>query len=383
MAKNLSLAKDFSNRLEEKEFDHEGVGHIKMHSVSPNDSKEAVMLKKFYDKNYRPNYILGNPKLFNWQFQHNDKKVAALSLNGEIIAHQGYVPVVFSDGETDYKGFISASTMVDVDFRRKGLMTVLRSTVQDDYETAVSLGGSKQGVALYTSMGYRHYGDLIRLVAIVDPAKCDGIAQRPDKLKQTVTLAREDDSSIRPIKRFSEISDQLETLRNKILPPKTSFGVKRNAEFLDWRYTDHPIFDYQHYGLWQGNELKAITIFRKEKISEKSIPVIRMTELIGEGQDLRKLVQGSVLSQENSGDVAWIDWFCSHAKICEDLKPLGFLEPKDILPSVLPIFTKPVDYYKVSYPFLFWAKDEELHKQMPTIDKWYITKGDGDADRPN
>jgi len=33
--------------------------------------------------------------------------------------------------------------------------------------------------------------------------------------------------------------------------------------------------------------------------------------------------------------------------------------------------------------FQFWARDERVHELASDIGRWYITKGDGDADRPN
>ena len=379
----LSLKKDFSNNVTEKIIDFPDIGKVTMHDVSMERGDD---LRNFYEKNYsyryKPGYILGNEKLFNWMFKNNGGRVSVFSVDNKIIAHQGHVPVIFTDGEKDYKGFISASTMVDEDYRRKGLMSYLRQNVQDRYDMAVSLGGSAQGVALYSSMGYKNYGDLTRLIAIINPDKCEGISQNTNNLKKTVEISSDKNSNVREILRFEDIKNEFEDLWNTIFPPKTYFGVKRDFEFMDWRYSEHPIFGYKRFGLWKNDKLEAVIVYRKQHIDSANTNILHVTELIGEDEAIRELVSLTILSNKESKDVGWAHWFCSNKKINEALKPLGFMTPEELEPSVIPIFTNPIDYYKAKYPFMFWSKDEGMHKQVPLIDKWYITKGDGDADRP-
>lgn len=375
----LSL-QDFKIKLPDEVKEFEGVGKVTRRDVG---LEEYESLKRFYDKNYYPGYILSNKELFSWMFKNNGGCVATLWYNDEIVAHQGHVPVVFTDGINDYKGFISASTMVDALYRRKGLMSYLRGNVQDRYQMAVSIGGSAQGVALYSAMGYKLYGDLIRLIAIVDPKKCLGIAKNAETLKRTVELNSEKNGSVRFIDNFKDISEELDLLRHKVLPPKTYFGVKRDAEFLDWRYTDHPIFEYQRFGLWQKGGLGAVIVFRHEFIAEANQTTIRITELLGEEKALGQLIKATVLTEEIAKNTGWIDWFCANKKISESIKSLGFKSPEELAPAEIPILCNPIDYNKKKYPFMFWAKDENWHSKVPSLDQWYITKGDGDADRPN
>lgn len=381
--KKLSLKKDFCERIKKEVVDFPNIGKVALHGVGMEHGDD---LHLFYEKNYsyryKPGYILGNKFFFNWMFKNNGSQVAVLSLGDKIIAHQGYVPVVFTDGENDYKGFVSASTMVDEDYRRKGLMSYLRKIVQDQYEMAISLGGSAQGIALYSSMGYKYYGDLIRLIAIVNPEKCAGISQNTDKLKKTVQIYDGASNDIRTIARFDEIKNELEKLWNEVFPPKTYFCVKRDDEFLDWRYSEHPVFDYKRFGVWKNGKLEGVIVYRKQYIDSANASVIHITELFGKDEAVRELVNFTVLSRNESSDVGWIHWFCSSKKLFDVLQKIGFLTPEQIEPGIIPIFCSPVDYYKTKYPLMFWIKNEEKHKQMPPFEKWYMTKGDGDADRP-
>lgn len=379
----LSLKKDFQNQIKKEILEFPEVEKVTMESVGMERGDD---LRSFYEKNYsyryKPGYILGNEKFFNWMFKNNGSQVATLSVGNKIVAHQGYIPVVFTDGENDYRGFVSASTMVDEDYRRKGLMSFLRKSVQDQFEMAMSLGGSAQGIALYSSMGYKNYGDLIRLIAIVDPQKCEGISQQTDKLKKTVQISSGTNDNVRSIPRFEEIKDELKELWDSVFPPKTYFGVKRDYEFLDWRYSEHPVFDYKRFGVWQNGKLQGVIVYRKQYIELAQTSVIHMVELFGQEQAIPELINFTVLNEAESSDVGWIHWFCSSKKLFDVLQKIGFLTPEQIEPSIIPIFCSPVDYYKTKYPLMFWIKDEEKHKQMPSLGKWYMTKGDGDADRP-
>lgn len=380
MAK-LSL-RDFckNSKIAEKAKDFPGIGQIIMKDIG---IEQGESLKDFYSKNYFDNYILANPVLFNWMFKNNGGTVAVLLLNNKILAHQGHVPVIFTDGADDYKGFISASTMVDIDYRRRGLMSYLRGSVHDRYEMAVSLGGSDQGITLYTSMGYRYYGDLIRLIAVVDPKKCEEVSMNCEGLQAIVSLSNHDEADVRQIEQFAEIDQNLEQLRNSVLSPNKYFGVKRDAEFLDWRYIEHPIFKYERFGLWADGSLRAFIVYRKELARGTVSTVIRITELIGEDNYIPQLIKSTVLQQKTSADVSWIDFFCSHSQICGLVSSLGFKTPEELRPCVFPVFCNPIDYNKKKYPFMFWSRDESFYAKLPKFNDWYITKGDGDADRPN
>ena len=365
-------------QLKKQAINHQELGKIFLRSV-----KLDKPLKKFYNTNYYQGYILGNSRLFNWMFKHNKSKVPVLSLpSGEIIAHQGLVPIVFTDGKNDQTGIISASTMVAPDYRRKGLMSHLRGTVQNHFQTAVSIGGSAQGVALYTAMGYRHLGDLTRLVAITNPSKCKGISKKLTS-KNLVKLDNQKNLDIRPIKKFQSIQQQLNSLWQQVFPSQTYFAVKRDFKFLDWRYTNHPIFKYHPFGLWHKNQLKADITYRIEKISSANTQVIRITELFGQPRDIREIVNATVLSEKLGKQVGWIDWYYSNQKIHNDLKSCGFKTKQQLKPTIIPTHLQPVDYTKADYPFMFWSKNDKLYKKLPAFNKWYITKGDGDADRPN
>ena len=57
-----------------------------------------LSLRKFYQDCYRSGYILGDEKLFHWLFKNNGGQVVVISIDGVIIAHQGYVPIVFTNG---------------------------------------------------------------------------------------------------------------------------------------------------------------------------------------------------------------------------------------------------------------------------------------------
>jgi len=108
----LSLKKDFLHHVSPQGIEFPELGNVVMEDIG---AERRDDLRRFYDKNYRPGYILGNQELFNWMFKNNGGRVVVLSKNKEILAHQGHIPVVFTNGLKDYKGFISASTIVDAD----------------------------------------------------------------------------------------------------------------------------------------------------------------------------------------------------------------------------------------------------------------------------
>lgn len=376
----MQLTKDFKKEPVERIVTLPGVGDVQRRDVS---LLESTALQAFYERNYRPGYILRDQEIFAYQFQNNGGRVSVLEKDGEVIAHQGHVPVIFSNSTTDFPGFFSASTMTDVNHRRKGLMSFLRNDVQSGYDMAASIGGSAMGIRLYTKMGYRLYGSLTRMIGVVNKAQFHLLSKNAEGASvEEVKIAAQDSGDVRRIERFSAIGEHVEALRKDVFTNRNMFGVKRDASFLDWRYVDHPRFTYERYGLWEGALLKAIVVFRREEVEHVGF-VIRITEMIGDIPYLTALVSKACL-QQHASDVIWIDWFCTDPRTCEALRPLGFVEDTKLSPIEVPIWCNPVDYAKKSYPFMFWAKDAETFAQAPMdLSQWYVTKGDGDADRPN
>lgn len=368
-------------KLPKKILNFPEIGKVAMRGIGMEKRK---MLKEFYINNYFKNYILAKPKLFNWMFKNNGGQVAVLLSGDKIIAHQGHIPVIFTNGKNDYKGFISASTMVDAGFRRRGLMSHLRGNVQNQYEMAISLGGSDMGIALYSSMGYKNYGNLIHLVAIIDPKRCVGIVKSGAALKRNAKLGSGDKGGqVKFIKKFEEIKKDIERLWESVFSGKKYFCVKRNAEFLDWRYAEHPIFKYERYGFWDKGELRALIVFRKELPKGAKWKTIRIVELIGTDDAIPELIKATVLNSKISSDVGWADWLCSNKHICQIVERAGFVSPEKLLPAKIPLLCNPINYEKKGYPVMLWSKNNSLHKRMIPLNEWYITKGDGDADRPN
>lgn len=373
---NIILSKDFIYQVPDSSFVHDKIGTLTLR-----DTVLSSELISFYSDNYYPGYILGNAKLFKWMFKNNGGVVTVLADKSKVIAHQGHVPIVFTDGKNDFRGFISASTMVDKNYRRMGLMSVLRSNVQNRYEMAASIGGSKLGIALYSSMGYRHFGNMHRLIAVHNPALCKNVSQGGEIIK-TFNLVLGKNEKIKTIENFKNHADSIDDLRNSVFKPETYFSVKRDAEFLEWRYSEHPIFHYKRYGLWEDNILKALIVFRVEEVSDVDARVIRIVELIGEPRYLEEIIKGTIHTEEISEHIAWIDWFSPNILLSEVVKKCGFLYENEI-ETKFPIFCSPIDYEKQSYPVMFWSKDEIMYEHLPLFETWYLTKGDGDADRPN
>jgi GNAT superfamily N-acetyltransferase len=375
----LSL-KNIASNIKEEIVSLPHIGEVKIHEIGMDQQR---MLHNFYLKNYGQQHILSDPKLFDWQFANNNKKVLVLSKDGQLIAHHGHIPIIFTNGTDEYKGFISANVVVDEDFRRKGLMSYMLNRILDKYDMTANLGASVSGVNLYNALGYKDYGKLTRLIGIIDPKKCTDICQGSDKLKQVLQLSDSNNALVKPINRFEPIAKQIEQLWTTTFLSPTYFAIKRDDQFLDWRYTSHPYFKYDKYGLWKNDKLVAIIIFRQEKIAGTDSQVIRITELFGQEDAVIDLVNATVLNKKITKDTSWVDWSCPNKYINKILKKLGFVTLDELSPAVVPLLCSPIDYHKTDYSFMFWSRNKKMSATLPDFDQWYITKGDGDADRPN
>lgn len=364
-------------------IDHPNLGEIVLQEVE----FDSPALMAFYAKHYKPGHPLTDKALFSWQFENNNKRVVVLVKDGSIIAHQGHIPCVFTDGANDYRGFVSANVMVDPEYRRNGLMTYLLKAVKDRYDMGSHMGASEMGVHFYEARGYHNYEYLERMVGIVDIDKSALVSKQLVEHQQQVRILdrfEHVENGVSEIADFSSISDEeLTKVRDELFTPGSYLSIKRDTAFLHWRYDKHPYFTYQKYGLWEDDTLKAVIVFRKEHVTEANTSLIRIVEFFGNADAMKRLARSTLLHTDTVSDVAWIDWSCSYSGVQTVLRDLGFRTLAELQHIEIPLLCSPIDYYKVQYRYMCWFADERLKDTYSDVAHWYITKGDGDADRPN
>ena len=155
-------------------------------------------------------------------------------------------------------------------------------------------------------------------------------------------------------------------------------GTRRSAAFLNWRYADHPTFDYRLFQAADTQGIAGFTVYRIESVQSLSMRIGRVVEFVCKAGGGAALLRAVVQDARTEG-VALMDLFCSSSRVVQECGRQAWV-PEEALPAPIPVLFQPPVSGRHGIPFLgHFGKCGAA----ADINRWYVTKGDGDQDRPN
>ena len=358
-------------------------------SVSFTDCRADLLppLRAFLARVYRPDYILcRDEELFSWQFGEaadggsSAFRLKLARLGDEIVGCLGYIPVEVSLGGRIMRGAWVVNWMVDPLRRRLGLGPLLMREVTSRFDVALNVGPNRDARDLLGRMGWTDFGELVRHVCVLD-VRAAGALTRTGELRWPLEAAPQpggelpQGTTVESVRRFG---DDATRLWDEVWGQRAA-GTRRSAEFLNRRYAEHPHFNYRLFELRRRGRLAGLAVYRVEDVQGASARVGRIVELVSEPEAARCLLR-AVLADALSRGVAALDFFCSSGRLSALLTREGFLPGEDEAAAQLPILFQPIDWRRQGISFMAYLRN------TPGADglrDWYVTKGDGDQDRPN
>jgi hypothetical protein len=120
-------------------------------------------------------------------------------------------------------------------------------------------------------------------------------------------------------------------------------------------------------------------VYRVELAQGTDLRVGRLVECIAANGGAAMALLNAVAADAREQRAAIVDFFCSSTRLGGPLTALGW-HGESGLPHDVPMLFQPVTPNRRMIPFLGHIRKAPAHRD---IDDWYVTKGDGDQDRPN
>lgn len=342
---------------------------------------EVGSVRAFFADMYRPDYILSADEGFlKWQFgptvfgDAEDLNLILGLVDGAIKGCIGYIPVEVSVAGSTILGAWAANWMIDQSTRRLGLGPLLMRELSNRFPITLALGGNSDAHDLLPRMGWRDLGCLDRYVYVVDPVAAATLTENGGLEWPAVPPPPVSNGASRQVERFNQ---EATALWDRVWGDN-AIGTRRTDAFLNWRYASHPIFTHHLFELRHSGTLEGIAVTRMEQVRGANAKVVRVLELIGDEPATRELV-GSIIADAKRCDAAVVDFFCSSRRMMGTLEAAGFLKA-DVPPaSDIPILFQPIDHERTGILLMAYLKKAE---SLGTVADWYVTKSDGDQDRP-
>ncbi|MGN6136359.1 MAG: HAD-IIIC family phosphatase [Aureliella sp.] len=358
-------------------------------------AEDVPAFKAFIAKSYSPEYVLAvNDAYFQWQYRVPDAteayRLRLATVAGQIAGCMGYISVDVHVAGAPRKGCWLANWMVDPDFRHLGLGPMLVREVSRDFEVTLALGANEEARDLLRRMGWTDFDMLARYVCVLDVAAAGRLTEsgsldwplsapvEPSPATSGLAnFAAEPDLRIEQVERLGEDAQELwDGLRGS---DNRWAGTRRTFDYLNWRYAEHPQFDYRIFTARVGDRLLGLAVYRLEQARGSDLCVGRLVELIAKSA-VEDALLSAVLEDARRRSAVMVDFFCSSPHFGELLARHGFLPGDHPSAQQVPMLYQPIDRRRAGIRFL---ADLRNFPEAASGKDWYVTKSDGDQDRPN
>lgn len=359
----------------------------KMDFIKDLSIRHIRSLKHFIEKQYHKRYILLDDKFFDWQYKNNPSNIypeysmKVIELKDEVLGHCGIVPVSMKVFDMNLTVGIFANLMVSDKCRGFGLGSLLIKKSSDDYAVCYTTGYNLKSKVIYEKQGgWTDMGILRRFVRILNVNKMESLIDK--KLPYENNKFERINQNLVKVEEFN---NQIDSFWEQI-KHKYPITINRNKKFLNWRYSNHPILKYSIYLYIKDSEIKGYIIFRIEEfVDEKKdqYKVGRIIDFISQDKCEEKIIQ-NIIFLIRKQNVDFIDFYFSGNFHVKSLLNQGFVENIKYPYTTIPMLFNPLDRGKSDIPWIVYFKEYlKEKKECTNPNNWYITKGDGDQDRPN
>jgi GNAT superfamily N-acetyltransferase len=350
------------------------------------DADLLPRLRAFLALVYRPDYILRvNETLFRWQFgetplsRRNVYHIKLALVEGKIAGCLGYVPVDVSLGDRVVRGAWTANWVVDPNWHRLGVGVLLMRELTRRFDITLVVGLSRDSRTLLPRMGWNDFGELTRYICILDAQRARSLTETGGLHWPEATVSEDWGTPqgviVKLVDRFSGDATQL---WDKTWGASAA-GTRRSAQFLNWRYAHHPVFDYRLFEMRRNGRLTGLAVYRVEQVRNMQVRMGRIVELVSESS-LERCLLKAVIDDAQLQDVVALDFFCSSRRFSTMMARCGFLADGDKGTAQIPTLFQPIDRRRTGIPFMAYLRNVP---DATELRDWYVTKGDGDQDRPN
>lgn len=350
-------------------------------------AQDLPSFKHFIRTHFHDRHILLDDSYFDWQYKKNpfntfpEYSVKIIKHKDEILGYCGVIPIELQVGTTTMSAGVFANLLVDEKIRGFGFGTLLVKAITEEFPISFVNGYSEKLKKVCQRLpGWIEMGNLHRMIGVLNVGKTRILSDQ-DRDLQTVSISKKRDSQLKKIKRFgNEIEEFWSTVQERY-----SITTNRSTLYLNWRYSSHPLLSYDIFEYLVDSKVVAYAVIRIEKFiyNTQEFTVARIIDCMSH-QTAEVDLFDALINYYMQKKIDFIDYFYSGSTHTNALRDLGFVDSDTDLHSSIPLLFNPVDRGRSGINWVVCSTTESAHSMnFSDENSWYITKGDGDQDRPN
>lgn len=320
---------------------------------------------------------LTNPNYFDWQYRQNPKGDAVVvtikdqDKDNAIIGVNAFLPMNFILNQKQVNCFLSCNSIIDPDYRGKGVFTQLVSKIPEIFS-------SKQFSIIYgipnlnstKIFSKNQFLEISKLPLLVKPLNLSSYFKLPlSKIMKPFDIFWKPKNVITSDIQLLDKSftSEFDDLIKKSLNRLSIFNF-RTKEFLQWRYMNHPTRNYQVLTLRNESKLIGYVITREMNIFSKKVGII-VDFLIDSNHEQKIVFQKLIKTVLNN-------FWNNNVSIVISTSKTGNLE-NEILRKT-GFFTAPSFLKQEQLPLII-SNFNKNFKDFSNFNNWFFTLGDYDV----
>ena len=226
-------------------------------------------------------------RFWRWRYKENPFGHSLIWLaehENELVGHRGVVPTRLKAGYVEVLAGQVTDVGVHPKYRRQGIHTRLSQACTVDS----GLHGFKLSFGLYFTTRLRSYskyekiGRICFMTPLIKPLNVKGLLKKVLRLRQVSKPAKQSFSVNKPrakrisIFRVKEFDERFDDFWNRI-SPFFPIIVRRDSEYLTWRYLRNPETNYVIYAAEKDNRILGYCVLRKRQIHARDFAMYRIS----------------------------------------------------------------------------------------------------------
>ncbi len=366
---------------------------------------EYDRISRFIDDHWAKNHIyVRDKRLFEWTFRRSghwaqDGYSVALAEDGaELAGILGGIPFELNAFGKSSQGVWIVNYAMRPDYRKgSGALQLLSMFRKDPFAAVIASGLNPETTIIYRVLRGlvlpetpRHLAILPnaqeRVAALLRLTYPDWPEERVVNLAQAFQL---EDTAGSEIGAGSKLPDRWDEVDWPEIAAHT-VGAARNRDYLNWRYLEHPVFEYRLLTVPQGLRT-GLAVWRLENIvrttteGRQSVDRIgRLVEFMPASPDNARDLIRAFVQQLQACDALGADFYGYHGPHRQMLQENGFKAVETHSDGgMIPSRFQPLDGHGGTILNAMFQQAPLPCCSTAADCAWYWTKSDSDQDRPN
>jgi hypothetical protein len=334
-------------------------------------------LNQFIKQTHGDKHVMQNKELFEWFYspipdQNVYNMIVGLK-NNQVISILGYLPTKFLVNGKFIAGAWTA-LWFSLPEERSGIGALLMKRLMEMYPIVAGQGASAMNKKIVEAMGHEFEPIIPKVVGVIDKSLIQNLLQQPNRFNKCLIIPT-NPSKFKPSRSLTrEIN--WENYSN------IKFGTLRDADYIHRKYMENPFLKYEL--ITAGDDRTPTIVILRIIQTSLGFKVARIVEFFGPNISDNEIQWNKALEEvlllADKRKCAYIDFYSTSTMINNFLIKMGFYEDNEgLLPSLL----DPVESDRKSQNLELFVEPSLRAAESLGINDFFVTRGDGDQDRPN